>query len=340
MKIEMLEQAFASYLKNYVNCTITQTNWTVSSSMMDFAEKNEVSIENELSEILSVTVLKDKIIKKNKILQFIRQCEIDVVGFKFDNNEKTLYLYDTAFHENGLNYNANTVPNVLKKLIRAFLVADVFFKDFDVYIGFISPKCSEDNQKKINNELANLLPVFAKLNPKIKVDTYLNDSCSDIIEALIAKADDIHDNNDLFIRSIKLYNLSKEVKEAAIKNTAKHKKGSTPTPIPSMTPIVNLTMAKESNKNKIYNIIDYLVDNGYMTPKLVDNLTDLKYTLNNFGISSYSILKDVSLIKPDEERRYYPKILTLYGKLYKICNHWVPESKPKLQDWFDNKKYL
>ena len=33
-----------------------------------------------------------------------------------------------------------------------------------------------------------------------------------------------------------------------------------------------------------------------MTPKLVDNLTYLKYTLNNFGISSYSILKDVSLI--------------------------------------------
>ena len=340
MKIEMLEQAFSSYLKNYVNCTITQTNWTVSSSMMDFAEKNEVSIENELSEILSVTVLKDKIIKKNTILQFIRQCEIDVVGFKFDNQEKTLYLYDTAFHENGLNYNANTVPNVLKKLIRAFLVADVFFKDFDVYIGFISPKCSEDNQKKINNELANLLPVFAKLNPKIKVDTYLNDSCSDIIEDLVAMADDIHDNNDLFIRSIKLYNLSKQVKEEVTSKANKKKKALASPSSSSTSPIVAAAKAKESNKKKIYEIIDYLINNGYMTQTLVDNLTDLKYTLSNFGISSYSVLKEVSKIKPSEERRYYPKMLSLYGKLYKICNHWVPESKPKLQDWFDNKKYL
>ncbi len=340
MKIEMLEQAFASYLKNYVNCTITQTNWTVSSSMMDFAEKNEVAIENELSEILSVTVLKDKIIKKNTILQFIRQCEIDVVGFKFDNQEKTLYLYDTAFHENGLNYNANTVPNVLKKLIRAFLVADVFFKDFEVYIGFISPKCSEGNQKKINNELQNLLPMFKKLNPKIKVDTYLNDTCSDIIEALIAMADAIHDNNDLFIRSIKLYNLSKEVKEEATNKSNKNKKTPATTPSSSNNPIVAAAKTKESNKKKIYDIIDYLVNNGYMTQTLVDNLTDLKYTLTNFGISSYSILKEVSKIKPSEERRYYPKMLSLHGKIYKICNHWIPESKPKLDDWFNNKKYL
>lgn len=340
MKIEMLEQAFASYLKNYVNCTITQTNWTISNSMMEYAEKNELLIEKELSEILSATILKDKIIKKNTILQFIRQCEIDVVGFKFDNQEKTLYLYDTVFHENGLNYNANTVPNVLKKLIRAFLIANIFFKDFEVYIGFISPKCSDSNQKKINNELKNLLPAFKKLNTKIHVDTYLNDACSDIIEALVAMADDIHDNNDLFIRSIKLYNLSKEVKDEANKKKVSTKKVSISTGINLINPIVAATMTKENNKKKIYDIIDYLINNGYITPTLIDKLTDLRYTQTNFGISSYSILKEVSLIKPNEERRYYPKILTLYGKIYKICNHWVPESKPKLQDWFDNKKYL
>lgn len=72
------------------------------------------------------------------------QCEIDVVGVRIqDGVIGDLYLIDSAFHENGLNY-GDVVARVLKKILRAVFVSDTIFKSIPAKILFVSPKCGEE----------------------------------------------------------------------------------------------------------------------------------------------------------------------------------------------------
>ena len=160
MKIEICEQMVQSWLTNIKQCQVVETNWSIS-PLRNILQKDiddayefvnnvqeilnntleaetvsalQTSVDEETEEkssyddVVVNTAKKSKkatklnIIKKSTANQFIRQCEIDVVGIRLDDGiVDRVFLVDSAFHKGGLGYH-DVVATVIKKLIRAVLV--------------------------------------------------------------------------------------------------------------------------------------------------------------------------------------------------------------------------
>ena len=117
MKIEVCEQMLSAWLKHVKGCQIVQTNWSPSPVFIEaFAENNLDTINGFVEEIKKFAAENNlDIFKQSTIRQMIIQCEIDVIGIKIEDGIiGDLYLIDSAFHENGLNY-GDVVARVLKK---------------------------------------------------------------------------------------------------------------------------------------------------------------------------------------------------------------------------------
>ena len=149
---------------------------------------------------------------KAKAVQFVRQTEIDILGVELDNGEtKNIYLVDTAYHKDGLNY-SDTVSVVTKKIIRAVLVADIIFgTGVPVHIVFASPECKPGPQLKIEavkNYLGGYIakrPTLKGKPSKISIELYMNDVFSNgIYLPLRNEIDKLYGGNDLFMRSLNL----------------------------------------------------------------------------------------------------------------------------------------
>lgn len=330
MKIEILEQAYASYLKNCEGCIMTTNNWTVSKFMLDSISAQQMTFINDAIDEVNRQLaqsLGKSIFKKNKDTQLIKQCEIDVVGLRYKNGINEVFLYDTAFHEDGLNYK-DGVANVLKKLVRAFIIGELFFKGFKVHIGFLTPKCKRKDLNKINNELPKLIGVMQKYNPDIVVEVLLDSDCEDIIDKLVSCADDISDSNDLFIRSVKLLQSAKALPQSKQTNnnigTSNLQKGA-----------VANNNSKSNNKTKIFTIVDFLTKSNLFTQELVQKLCDANYSKQALGLK-YPFMKELKNIPSNENCRYYATVITLNGKCYKICNDWYVKQLERLDEWFKN----
>lgn len=176
---------------------------------------------------------------KAKAVQFVRQTEIDILGVELDNGAvKNIYLVDTAYHKDGLNY-GDTVSVVTKKIIRAVLVADIIFGvDLPVHIVFASPECKAGPQSKIQ-AIKTFLEPYIENRPTLKgkisnisVELYMNSDFSDeIYLPLKNEIDKLYGNNDLFMRSLNLAKIS-ESNLSCVSGTAHApaSTGSVPTP--------------------------------------------------------------------------------------------------------------
>jgi hypothetical protein len=316
MKIEILEQGFASYLRNCEGCLISQTNWRVTPKMMSTLSAASLKeVEKIVDEIKSQTNL--NLFKKNKTQQFISQCEIDIVGLKSDKSGLEIYLFDTAFHEKGLNYK-DTPASVCKKLVRAFIIGKLFFDGYRVHVGFVSPKCNHSQLKKIYSNLPIIDQILQKYSSSITIETYLNDDCSNLINDLVALAPDISDDGDLFIRSIKLLNLSN--KPTTTKKSA---------PVPQQS-----TQTKQDNRTIVYNVLDILINNNKLTPQLIADLSDLRFSKTTFSLSGYPFMIEANQIPQKDHGRYYARCFVVNGKVYRVCSQWYPESIAALKEWF------
>ena len=49
------------------------------------------------------------------------------------------------------------------------------------------------------------------------------------------------------------------------------------------------------------------------------------------------VIKEMSEIKEDEERRYYVTPVRLNGTDYRVCNHWFAKDEEPLKVWMSNK---
>lgn len=309
---------------------MTQTNWSLSNALIGLHCFNMSSmlneIKTELENVFSENEIKD-IFKSSTNDQFFKQCEIDVVGIKFGDVDYELgnigaspsaaFLYDTAFHEDGLHYK-DTKSNVIKKIIRASVIGMCQFNEYNVIrIGFISPKCNKTLTKGINDAVARLYPILVKYNSKIKIDLYLNNSCDDLINDLVDMTSDIKDDNDLFIRSIKLLNLTT-------------KNANSPS-----SPKVGIGSNKGIVLGSITKIILHCKKSG---TKILVDLQDKNYSKTNFGIY-YPFLIEISKINEKDQNRFYPDVFLIDGKSYRVCSQWIPERIEKLHKWFEGIKF-
>ena len=155
---------------------------------------------------------------KARELQFVRQTEIDILGVELDNGQaKNIYLVDTAFHKDGLNY-SDTVSSVTKKIIRAILVADIIFgTDIPVHIIFASPVCKPGPEgkiiavKKYIDPLIEKRPTLHGKTSQVSIEIYLNQNfAQEIYLPLRKEIDALYGGNDLFMRSLNLAKAAEE----------------------------------------------------------------------------------------------------------------------------------
>jgi hypothetical protein len=122
MKIEIGESLIYSYLRQVMNCTITQVNWKVSTNWK-YRESVFASVKELFASINTSESFRN--IFPSEISQTIKQAEIDVIGVSYD----TVYAVDIAYHEKGLNYGdkEETKNRVAKKILRTFLLLNLYF---------------------------------------------------------------------------------------------------------------------------------------------------------------------------------------------------------------------
>ena len=171
MKIEVCEQMLAAWLNHIKGCQLVQTNWIPSPvAVENLSEETLTSIGEFVSAINRFSEENNlDIFKHSTVKQMVGQCEIDIVGVRLEDGiVQKVYLIDSAFHENGLNY-GDVVARVLKKILRAIFVADASFRNIPAQIVFVSPKCGENLRQILQEHVQFLretvnavsIPVFA-----------------------------------------------------------------------------------------------------------------------------------------------------------------------------------
>lgn len=235
MKIEICEQMIQSWLLHIKQCQIVQTNWTISPllkilpSDINDAYNFVISTQDLLNKTLQEEYLKAlqesideeekegkkkkvkkftglDIIKKNKAEQFMRQCEVDVVGIRLGESKvDRVFLIDSAFHKNGLGYH-DVVATVVKKIIRAIVVSKVIFGDkIDITVGFASPECKPTPKAEILKVVNILKTITAVFYPNVFIEVYFNeDFAKEIYLPLKNNVEQLNNDNDLFIRSLNI----------------------------------------------------------------------------------------------------------------------------------------
>ena len=208
MKIEMCEQMMQSWLLNCKLCEIAQTNWKMSPLYLKTISVADVSyVQQFMDEIKSIPHegMQD-VFGNNDAKQFIRQCEIDIVGVKFDEGDvDTVYCADSAFHKDGLNY-SDTTKAVTMKIARAAAMSHIVFgAKATTKVIFVSPRCKQTPEQKVVSAVNAILPTVKKYYPNVVVELYFNkDFAEKIYLPLVNNIDELYDDNDLFMRALYL----------------------------------------------------------------------------------------------------------------------------------------
>lgn len=336
MKIEVCEQMLAAWLRYVKECQVVETNWR------PFPVKNDAKLRDGMSKAeqyfqeLKACVLKNEdgetLFKKSTWSQFLSQCEIDVVGVKAkDGVIDELYLVDSAFHENGLNY-GDTDKRVVKKILRAILIAYIIFPNIPANIVFVSPICKKKPLQFIESLLGQFKGIIQKYTPDITVTLLFNEDFSKEVFLPLQKiVDDVENDSDLFMRFLKLHSILEKFKDAAdCPSIGSHSSANLSS--------AHTKTARGDNKKIVFATLRNLVDSGLMTCELSDRLCDPDYTKKTFDISGFPLL-----IKSEDfpasgyqQCRYYTEEITLFGESYKICSQWIPERIRRFESWANN----
>ena len=213
MKIEICEQMMQSWLLNCKLCEIAQTNWKISPLYIKTISSALINnVQTFMNDIKANIPEGANIFGNNNAEQFIRQCEIDIVGIKLDNgNVDHVYLVDSAFHKDGLGYK-NPTSKVVMKIARAAAVSQIVFgKTVSTKIVFASPKCNPAPRNSINAAIKSVMPIVNKYYPNVTVEIYFNDDFSTMIyQPLVQNINELYDDNDLFMRSLNLAKVSEK----------------------------------------------------------------------------------------------------------------------------------
>ena len=132
--------------------------------------------------------------------------EIDNIGINF--NKKTLYAVDVAFHSFGLHYRDNA-KKISKKLLKMIFAIKVYFPNMNKYeVIFSSPKVGNKEISEINC-MIEVLKKFVKSEfEDVEVSVIFNQEFKEkIFDELYYSLGENNNLSDLFIRSVKLYEI-------------------------------------------------------------------------------------------------------------------------------------
>lgn len=349
MKIEIGESLISSWLKGVIKCQIIQENWKVSSLWeMTKSPKDIEQIFTALKKEFKLEDL-DFLRGKQKSAQMIKQGEIDCLGLKLklsESNElviEDIYAVDVAFHENGLNYNGieETKSRLRKKMIRSALTLYQLFGVKKGVVIFATPKVSTIHLNDIKNTALEVTKHFnnAIVDADFEFKVYCNDDFKDfILQPTIDITNQNSDNNELFVRSVKMMNLFDMIKESEKQNiidlSQLNKKSN-----------VEIEISKTvSLKIGLYvrNIFRELELKDCLDSAILDRLCHEGYSKEIFNIN-YPVLVEfneninIAYDLNGVGRYYVSKIYNFKGKEYLLCSQWYEDrNRGFLEKWYNN----
>lgn len=316
MRIEMLEQAMASYLKNVEGCDLVATNWEPSEYQLSRISNADIQKTEKLVESIKLLCPGMDIFKRSKLKQFLKQTEVDIIGIK---NFDEIYLYDTAFHEAGLNYKA-TPETVAKKIIRAYIIAELLFQGLKAHIGFVSPVVNKTPNEKISKIISLISSTLNAYHANASIELIFNSTCDDMIQVLIDNADATTSNNDLFIRAVKLSDLARASGKKASKAS-----------LPNASSLVT----KVNNRDLVFSCVNDMLGKGKLTPSLIADIEDKAWSKKTLDLNFPFLAKNES-IAPKDQCRYYARLFMIDGVAYKVVSQWYAKQLKLLQEWHDS----
>lgn len=223
MKIEMLESAAYSWLRHTKKCQIVQQNWKPSPLWESFFCKkpgffNAIKTASVLLARDGIQLIKTvpvgQMVKQTDVDQWIKQAEIDVLGLAIGHDSSRLYAVECAFHGSGLNYGSNTVTRnrIVKKLFRSVAAAKLFFPKAESHFFFLSPRIYPAVRILLEEGIKKLEIVSKEVGWDVRYSLVANEEFSnEIMRDLHDCSREVADTSELFLRSLQLSNLSKQI---------------------------------------------------------------------------------------------------------------------------------
>lgn len=209
MKIEMGESLIYSWLRHEKHCQLTQTNWKSSGYWTVLHYEELVELLEKFQKFYADKYQFD-ISKGGSVDQFLKQAEIDVLGISNIQGQQKLFAVDVAFHEAGLNYGdkARTLNKLIQKCVRAALCLYGYFGVDAGEVIFASPKINPAIEKELSPLFEELTELFQKFGLGFSAILYCNgDFETKIMQPVIQKSKNIADTNELFLRSVQMYQM-------------------------------------------------------------------------------------------------------------------------------------
>ncbi len=358
MKIEIGESLIYSFLRHEKDCLITQTNWKpsgnweISKEIRDAViyEFDKINTHHAFSEIF-----------KSDLNQTLKQTEIDVLGIDKDNH---IYAFEVAFHENGLQYGSKieTRNRIFKKLLRGYIALKCYFPNHQHSIAFCSPKVNSATETHIKDYFEVLVQDFQSANNNFYY--FSNDEFAfEIAQKTLFKTISEADSSELFVRSMKLFNLTnnffpsisqvihqKQILDNRFVDTSQISNVDNFSEINEIININNLNekinvgnivipLTKndgESVQDFVKKIMRILLNNNLLSPQEIQNLQDKEYSSRMFSLRFPLIRKVEEGYKDSSGRgRYWSR--EIFGGRYYVCSQWWKECHElylvKLKNW-------
>lgn len=332
MKIEIAESLVFSWLRHVRGCAVTQMNWKPS---LRWAVANEHVLREDFERIraLAEETVDVAVFKKCDFSQFVRQCEIDVLGMAVthDPAASQVIAVDSAFHEGGLNYGSadETVGRVLKKVIRAWFAIDAYLNVGDATIVFATPKVAAPIQEAIERHLAMLDAAqrsrVDRAGPRMHFRLIANAAfAEEILQPVLDMAGEVADTSELFLRAQQLM---------ALCERPARQRQSTRTP-------KTISDRGEGIGAHVRATMTALAGSDRLTPEIVSDLSSARYSKTKFKLA-HSFLKpvDQSLGLSGQRHdsngysRYWKHTLSIGGNEFLVCNHWFDWQRAVFDQW-------
>ena len=334
MKIEIAENMLYSWLRHCKGCQIVQTNFKVSRL---WKQDNEPELEALYNRFQTDRRFSDfRFTSRNRLQTFptvLYATECDLLGLLTEGNNTKLFAYESAFHENGLNYK-DTQKKVIQKFFRNYLMAKSYFPNSAIELTFISPKIGATILRRLNANIDNLKAFFSENGCEVNLKIVTNDDFkSNILMPLCELIDNIADESELFVRAVKLWRMT-DVNPGRQNRTRRNNAATTTTTIPPEQVQANVDMTELSPTFIARTRLCNLLRSGNLSDEEISNLQNLAYCRRTFGRISYPVLRRVDAGRNDDHgrARYYVEDISIRNEHYFLTNDWYERNKnPLLQ---------
>ncbi len=201
MKVEVGESLIRSWLRHVEGCEFAELNWKPSSTWSKEPSEKTQSLFD------SAKALWPGSINTNNLSQYLKQSEIDVLGYKQSvDSEPILHLVDVAFHTNGLSYGdaQRTAQRIYKKLVRSALLAMTYYPKADTNIYFITPFISSGVLAAVQEAVSKAQQVFSD-EPNVSIELIAKgDFFTRVLKEVLDLRSEVADTSEIFMRSWQL----------------------------------------------------------------------------------------------------------------------------------------